>query len=63
MRLHIAIIGDNTLHFLENAYVFPTLSMTLGEMAWKKEHNSLMIEIAYALNGIGFDDIKNYTNA
>jgi hypothetical protein len=37
--------------------------MTLEKMAKKKYHNSLMIEIASALNDLEFDDVKNCANA
>lgn len=37
--------------------------MTLEEMAKKKDHNSLMIEIQFSLNEFEFDDVKNCSNS
>ena len=51
-------IGDTSLKFLNTKYVSPTDPLTMDQMVEKKNHNTMMIGIASALNYAKFDEFK-----
>ena len=59
MRLHLASIGDIGLKYLDEEYVTPTSTLSINEIAEKKTHNTMMIDIASALIYKEFDEIKD----
>ena len=61
MRLHLGTNGDTRLEFLENQYVSPPDPLTMDQMVDKKNHNTMMIDIASALNYVEFDEVKSCT--
>ena len=63
MRLHLASIGDSGLTHLDAEYVTPSGTLTVGDLAEKKTHNTMMIDIASALSYEEFDDIKDCKTA
>lgn len=63
MELHLSGIGDNFRQWLENDYVTPDCPLTIEKMNEKRNHNSVMIDIASILNDVEFDDVKKYANA
>ena len=50
MKLHLATIGDTCLKFLDKKYVSPSDPLTVEQMVEKKNHNTMMIDIAFAPN-------------
>ena len=63
MGLHLASIGDSVLTHLDAEYVKPSGTLTVRDIAEKKTHNTMMIDIASALSYDEFDDVKDYKNA
>ena len=63
MRLHLASIGDSRWKYLDEEYTTPTSTLSVGDIAEKKNHNTMMIYIASALSYEEFDEIKDYKNA
>ena len=63
MRLHLASIGDSTWKYLDEDYTTPTGTLFVGDIAEKKNHNTMMIDIASSLSYEEFDEIKDYKNA
>ena len=63
MRLHLASIGDTRFKYLDAEYVEPTGTLSVNDIAEKKAHNNMMIDIASALSYEEFDEIKDYKNA
>ena len=63
MKLQLSGARENALNYLENAYIAPSGPMVVDEMNQKREHNSMMIKILFALNDLEFYDIKNQKNA
>ena len=57
MRLHLASIGDSRCKYLDEEYVAPTSTLSIGEIAEKRNHNTMMIDIASALKYEEFDEI------
>ena len=62
MRLHLASIGDTGLKYLDEEYIAPTGTLSINNIAEKKNHNTMMIDIASALSYEEFDEIKDYKN-
>ena len=60
MKLHLGTIGDTSIRFLENQYVSPPDPLTMEQMVDKKNHNTMMIDIAYAFNYSEFDEVKDF---
>ena len=60
MKLHLASIGDTGLKYLDAEYVEPTGTLSVNDIAEKKTHNNMMIDIASTLSYEEFDDIKDY---
>lgn len=63
MRLHLASIGDLGCKYIDQEYTIPTGTLTIEDIAEKKNHNTMMIDIASALSYEEFDEIKDYTTA
>ena len=58
MKLHLYGIGDNVTHWFKNEYITPIGPLNVEQINEKRNHNSLMIEIASSLDDVEFDDIK-----
>ena len=65
MRLHLASIGDTGLKYLGVEYEEPTSTLSANDIAKRKTHNNMMIDIASTLSYEEFDEIKDQksTNA
>ena len=63
MKLHLATIGDTGLKYLDAKYVEPSGTLSVNDIAEKKTHNNMMIDIASALSYEEFDDIKDCQTA
>ena len=50
MRLHLASIGDSRWKYLDEEYTTPTGTLFVGDIAEKKNHKTMMIDIALALS-------------
>ena len=59
MRLHLASIGDSGCKYLDEEYVAPIRTLSVGDIAEKKNHNTMMIDIASTLSYEKFDEIKD----
>ena len=59
MRLHLATVGDTELKYLDEKYEEPSGTLLVNDIAEKKTHNNMMIDIASALSYEEFDDIKD----
>ena len=59
MRLHLASIGDSGCKYLDEEYTTPTGTFTIGGIAEKKNHNTMMIDIASTHSYEEFDEIKD----
>ena len=55
MRLHIATINDLGWKYLDAEYKTPTGTLSVEDIAKKKNHNIMMINIASALSYVEFD--------
>ena len=60
MRLHLASIGHTGLKYLDAEYVEPTGTLFVNDIAEKKTHNNMMLDIAFVLSYEEFDEIKDY---
>ena len=58
MRLCLASIGDLGCKYLDEEYT-TTGILYVGDIAEKKNHNTMMIDIASTLSYEEFDDIKD----
>ena len=63
MRLHLATVGDTGLKYLDEKYEEPSGTLSVNDIAEKKTHNNMMIDIASALSYEEFDDIKDCKSA
>ena len=59
MRLHLATISDLGCKYLDEEYKTPTGTLYVGDLAEKKNHNIMMIDIASALSYAEFDEVKD----
>ena len=59
MRLHLASIGDTGLKYLDEEYITPTGTLFINDIAEKKTHNTMIIDIAFSLSYEEFDDVKD----
>ena len=50
MRLYLASIGDLGCKYLDEEYTTPTGTLSIGDIAKKKNHSTMMIDIASALS-------------
>lgn len=62
MKLHMVIIGEGEIHYIEHGYVKIPRPLTTQQMKEKQEHNHAMLEIESTLSYTNFDDIKECTN-
>ena len=60
MRLHLATISDSSCKYLDIEYKTPTGTLSIEDLAKKKNHNIMMIDIASALSYEEFDEVKDY---
>ena len=58
MRLHLATISDLSSTYLDTKYKTPTWTLIVEDIAKKKNHNIMMIDIATSLNYAKFDEVK-----
>ena len=63
MKLYLGSIGDHEQKKITIEHVDLAGAPTKEDMKKKKEHNQAMMEIAFALSYVEFDDIKGYKNA
>ena len=63
MRLHLATVGDTRLKYFDEKYEEPSGTLSVNDIAKKKTHNNMMIDIASVLSYEEFDDIKDYQSA
>ena len=63
MRLHLASIGDSGLKYLDAEYAEPSGTLSANDIAEKKTHNNMMIDIASTLSYEEFDEIKDCKSA
>ena len=49
MRLHLATVGDIRLKYLNKKYEEPSGTLSVNDIAEKKTHNNMMIDIESAL--------------
>ncbi|MFA1068236.1 hypothetical protein ACDI57_27835, partial [Klebsiella pneumoniae] len=62
MRLHLATISDSSCKYLDEEYKTHTGTSSVGDLAEKKNHNIMMIDIAFALSYVEFDEVKKLQN-
>ena len=58
VRLHLATISDLGCKYLDTEYKTPIGTLSIEDIAEKKNHNIMMIDIAYALSYDEFDEVK-----
>ena len=58
-RLHLATISDSSCKYLDFEYKTPTGTLSIEDMAEKKNHNIMMIDIASALSYAELDEVKD----
>ena len=59
IRLHLETIRYLGIKYLNAKYKASTRTMTIKEIAKKKSHNIMMIDIASSLNYAKFDEVKD----
>ena len=62
MKMHLGSISDHAKTTIIVDHVDVSGVSTTEDMNKKKEHNQEMLEIAFALNYVEFDDIKGCTS-
>ena len=60
MRLHLATISDLGCKYLDIEYKTLTRTLSIEDIAEKKNHNIITIDIASALSYVEFDEVKDY---
>ena len=63
MRLHLATIIDLGCKYLDTKYKTPTRTLLIEDIAEKKNHNIMMIDIASTLSYVEFDEVKDGISA
>ena len=63
MKLHLVAVGDTGLKYLDEKYEEPSGTLSVNDIAEKKTHNNMMIDIASRLSYEEFDDIKDCQTA
>ena len=63
MRLHLASIGDSGCKYLDEEYRTSIGTLSVGDIVDKKNHNTMMMDIASDLSYKEFDQIKDCTTA
>ena len=59
MRLHLVTINDLGCKYLDSEYKTPTGTLSVEDLAEKKNHNIMMIDIASTLSYEEFDEVKD----
>ena len=59
MRLHLATFSDSSCKYLDAEYKTPTGTLSVEDIAEKKNHNIMMIDIASPLSYAEFDEVKD----
>ena len=59
MRLHLATMSDLGWKYLDTKYKNPTRTLLVKDIAKKKNHNIMMIDIAFTLSYADFDEVKD----
>ena len=59
MRLHLATISDLGCTYLDAKYKTPIGTLSFRDIAEKKNHNIMMIDIASSLSYAEFDEVKD----
>ena len=59
IRLHLTTIIDSSCKYLDEDYQTPTRTLSVGDIAKKKNHNIMMISIASTLSYAKFDEVKD----
>ena len=59
MRLHLATISDSSCKYLDAEYKTPTSTLSVEDLAEKKNHNIMIIDIASTLSYEEFDEVKD----
>ena len=60
IRLHLATISDSGCNYLDIKYKTPNGALSIEDIVYKKNHNIMMIDIAFALSYAKFDEVKDY---
>ena len=60
MRLHLVIINDSCWKYLDTDYKTPTGTSSAEDIAKKKNHNIMMIDSAFGLNYVEYDEVKDF---
>ena len=60
MRLNLATISDSSCKYLDAKYKTPTRTLSVEDIAKKKNHNIMMINIASTLSYTKFDEVNDY---
>ena len=60
MRLNLVSISDLSCTYLDAEYKIPSGTLIVEDIAEKKNHNVMMINIASALSYAEFDEVKDY---
>ena len=55
MRLHLETISDSSCKYIYTEYKTPTRNLLVEDIAEKKNHNIMMIDIASTLSYAKFD--------
>ena len=63
MGLHLDTISDSGSKYLDEDYQTPIGTLLVGDIVEKKNHNIMMIYIAYALSYVEFDEVKDSKSA
>ena len=58
MRLHLGSISDSSCKYLDTEYKTPSRTLLVEDIAEKKNHNIMMIDIASALSYVEFDEVN-----
>ena len=60
MKLYLTTISGLGCKYLDEEYKTPTGTLSIADIAKKKNHNIMMIDIASALSYAEFDEVKDY---
>ena len=63
MKLHLVTISDPGCKYLNTKYKNPIGTLSVEDIVEKKNHNIMIIDIAFALNYLEFDEVKICTIA
>ena len=59
MILHRASTSDSGCKYIDEEYTTPTSTLSIGDIVEKNNHNTMMIDIDFALSYEEFDEIKD----